>query len=74
MILEHFMPGLKAFRPTSTEQYTVFQIARRFRDESRLKDYLLVAERHPISKLVTAYRTALRVDHKRDVFFESLNH
>jgi hypothetical protein len=74
MILEHLMPGPKAFRPTSIEQYIAFQIARRFRDESRLRDYLLVAERHPTSKLIKAYSTARRVNNKRDRFFELLNH
>jgi len=72
MILEHLMPNPKPFRPTSIEEYIIFQIARRFDDESQLKDYLLAAERHPIPKLIKAYRAALRVDHKREAFFNRL--
>lgn len=74
MILEHFTPRPKTFRPTNIEQYTIFQIARRLNAGSGLKDYLVVAERYSSSKLIRAYRAAVPSAHKHKAFFDSLRH
>lgn len=74
MILDHFNPSPKVFRPASIEQYTILQIARRFNVGLPLKDYLLVAERHASSKLIKAYHRAARAEHPEKAFFKSLNH
>lgn len=73
MILEHFIPQSKPFRPANIEQYTVFQIARRFNADN-LRDYLLAADNHHSSRLIKACRGAKNTADKQKAFFEFLNH
>jgi hypothetical protein len=56
MILEHISKSLDHFSPTNIEQYTALQIARKLSDLSRLRNYLIAAERHPLSALIATYR------------------
>lgn len=74
MILDYFSPRPEVFRPSSIEQYTALQIARSFEATANLKDHLLVTERHPISKIIAAYRTAAFARDKQETFFQALNH
>lgn len=73
MILEHFISQSKPFRPTNIEQYTVFQIARRFNADN-LRDYLLAAEHQHSSRLIKAYRAAKNAADKQKAFFKFINH
>lgn len=73
MILDHFLADADAFIPNTITQYTALQMLLRFGDQIHGKQYLVAADKYPLSRLISAYRKAVHSSVPSQEFFKQLS-
>jgi len=59
-ILDQMASSYRQFRPQTPQEFFALQLAKRLKDEARLREYLILVDRYPRPLLLQAFQVATR--------------